>query len=209
MTVRSGIPKTRLESFSDGVVAIVITLLVLEIRVPQVTVDHGEAALMVAIGQELPKLISYFVSFLILAVWWVVHHQFFRSIHTIDRTVIWFNNVFLMWLCLIPFPTALIGEYPSTRTAACLYGAVTTLAAATFFGMRWYASVQAHLFDPDIPQAIIDRLLKRSFMAPLFHGIGTAIAVIAPSIALAIYAVLALYFAFPTPLDRHLTSAGK
>ena len=208
MTAKSGLPKARLECFSDGVIAIVITLLVLEIKIPQVAVDHGEAALIAAIWHELPKFVSYFVSFFVLAVWWVVHHQFFHFVHTIDRKLIWFNNVFLMWLCLIPFPTALLGEYPSTRTAACLYGAVTTLAATTFFCMRRYASVQARLLDPDIPQKVIDQSLKRSVMAPLLHGLAAAIAVIAPSIALTIYAVLALYFAFPAPLDRHLTQQG-
>jgi uncharacterized membrane protein len=196
------IEKNRLEAFSDGVIAIVMTLLILEIKIPHVSMANGEAELIAAIWEQLPKFLSYFLSFVILAMWWIVHHQLFHSIQKIDVKVLWLNNLFLMWLCLIPFPTALIGEYHSTRTAAFLYGAVTTLAAATFFCMRWYVSVKAKLIDPCVPHEAISRAIRRSLIAPISSGIAMIIAVFTPSIALGIYAVVAIYFACPTTLGR-------
>ncbi len=200
-----GLSKNRIESFSDGVIAIVITLLIFQIQVPHVLVIGGDESVLVkSVIAYIPKFISYAVSFVVLSVWWVAHHQLFHTIEKIDRNLLWINNLFLMCLCLIPFPSALIGDYPGTRTGAFLFGLVVTCTASVFFYMRWYISIKAKLIKDEIPYEAIKRSLSKSIMSPVLHGIGTCVAVIAPSIALAIYAILAIYFVFPMKLEFHL-----
>jgi uncharacterized membrane protein len=205
--------KNRVEAFGDGVIAIVITLLVLEIHVLVLSLQHGEHALIQALWQLVPKLGAYLTSFLILAVWWVAHHQLFHTIERVTRNLLWFNNLFPLWLCLLPFPTALIGNYPTARTAAFLYGAVGTLTAGTFLWMRWYVCGRGGLLRPQIPQPLARRALRKSFVSPVAHGCGTAVAVFAPTVAIGICAAVALFYVLPSatwpdPTDPNDTPDG-
>lgn len=197
-------PKTRIEAFSDAVIAIIITLLVLEIKVPHVMLTQGETALIKAILNDLPKFTAYGLSFMVLIVWWVAHHQFFHSLHSADRTLLWLNNLFLFWLCLLPYPTALIGSYYETRTATVLYGIVITSVAATFSYMRWYAFFKVRLFYEHIPDDILHDAFRKSIKSPIIHAIGTMLVIISPYISISIYALLAIYFVIPMKLDKHL-----
>lgn len=196
--------KNRIEAFSDGVIAVAITLLVLEIKVPQVSLAQGEDALIQALLDNAPKFAAYFTSFIVVAVWWVAHHQLFYTLRTTNRTLLWVNTLFLMWVCLIPFPTALIGDYPASHTAAFLYGAVATCTAASFSWMRWYVSCKAKLLKADLPEDAVRRTIRKSLLSPTLHFMGMLIAVLAPDIALAIYAAIAVLFIFPSTLDRHI-----
>jgi uncharacterized membrane protein len=196
--------KNRIEAFSDAVLAVAITLLVLEIKVPEVSLAHGEDALIRVLLDNAPKLAAYFTSFIIVAVWWVAHHQLFYTLHKTNRTLLWINMLFLMWVCLIPFPTALIGDYPTSHTAAFLYGAVATLTASSFSLMRWYVSCKAKLLKTDLPEKAVRQTIRKSLLSPSLHFVGMFIAVPAPAIALAIYAAIAILFIFPSTLDRHI-----
>jgi uncharacterized membrane protein len=198
--------KNRIEAFSDGVIAIVITLLVLEIKIPVVSIQNGEEALIRALLHSLPKFLAYFTSFIILAVWWVAHHQFFHSLHKADRNLLWLNNLFLMWLCLIPFVTGLIGDYPGSKTGALLYGAIATLTASSFLWMRWYSSRHPELLNPTIPSEAIKKALKRSLLSPLLHLLGTVCGIAIPYSAIIIFAAIAIFYIFPSPVDKHLST---
>lgn len=197
-------PKTRIEAFSDAVIAIIITLLVLEIKVPHVHMSQGETALVNAILNDLPKFTAYGLSFMVIIVWWVAHHQFFHSLRTADRKLLWLNNLFLFWLCIMPYPTALIGSYYNTLTATLLYGVVVTAMATTFSYMRWYAFFKAKLIHDYIPEQVLRESFRKSIKSPLIHALGTALAVVSPYISISIYAFLAIYFAFPMKLEKHL-----
>jgi len=100
----------RIEAFSDGVFAIVITLLVLEIHVPQVSTPAISAVLTKALIAMWPKFLAYMLSFAIVCIWWVAHHHLFACIARSDRGLLWFNSLYLLWLAFIPFPTALMGR---------------------------------------------------------------------------------------------------
>lgn len=197
-------PKNRIEALSDGVIAIIITLLVLEIKIPHILLAHEEFALLRAVLNDFPKFIAYALTFMVLSVWWVAHHQFFHSLRHADRKLMWLNNLFLFWICLLPYPTALIGSYPSTRTATILYGLVLTAVATTFSSMRWYASFKAKLFHKHIPDEILHQAFRKSIKSPIFHAVATILAFFCPYISLGIYAFLALYFTFPMKLDRYI-----
>jgi uncharacterized membrane protein len=92
----------RIEAFSDGVFAIVMTLLVLEIHVPQVKGPDISSAIRASLTAMAPKFLTYVLSFAIVCIWWVAHHHFFESIKKSDRGLLWFNSLFLLWLAFIP-----------------------------------------------------------------------------------------------------------
>jgi uncharacterized membrane protein len=119
----------RLEAFSDGVIAILITIMVLELKVPA---DHAPAAL---IGLW-PTLVSYLLSFLVIAIYWVNHHELFHLCKHVNNAVLWSNLGFLLGISLIPFATAYMGENRFTPFATALYGATMLLAGLSFVPMR-------------------------------------------------------------------------
>jgi len=125
-------PTSRIEAFSDGVFAIVVTLLVLWIQVPQLQGSDISLALSTALRGMLPKFLSYALSFVIACVWWVAHHHLFALLTRSDRGLLWLNSLFLFWLASVPFPTALLGDYPRERIAVVAYGAVMLMAGLSF-----------------------------------------------------------------------------
>jgi uncharacterized membrane protein len=189
-------PKSRLEAFSDGVFAIVITLLVLEIKIPALPAPVDERALVAALVAELPMLVSCIVSFVIIAIFWVAHHQFFQTVRHADWTLLWLNNLLLLFVVFIPIPTGLVGTYPGLHAPAILYGVVMGLAGAAFAAMRWYSGFVANLVD--LPLSHRRRALQRALLSPALNFGGAAVAVWAPQGALAFYVVVPIiYFALP------------
>ena len=105
--------KSRVETFSDGIFAIIITLLVLEIKVPHIDAPLSSKNLLESLLAILPKFISWIISFFTIAVIWVNHHRLFKQFKILDSGIFWWNTVLLMWTTFIPFPTAVLGDYPS------------------------------------------------------------------------------------------------
>ena len=117
---------TRLEAFSDGVIAIIITIMVLELHVP---IDESPQALVAL----LPVLFSYVLSFTTVAIYWVNHHHLIHLVRRVTSRLLWANILFLFWLSLLPFVTGYLGAHPRLPMAAALYGAVATGCALGFF----------------------------------------------------------------------------
>ena len=192
-------PKNRLEAFSDGVIAIVITLLVLEIHVPPLPEHSGSEAILRALISLIPSIAAYVVSFLICSIWWITHHNFVNDLREVDRTLLWSNNMFLLCLAFLPFPTALLGQHPGEPVAAALYGAVCTAAGACFVFMRWYASLRGNLMLPEIPVKELERRLRVGMVSPLLYFIATLLSFAAPAAAIALYLLLPLWYALGQP----------
>ena len=121
--------KQRLEAFSDGVFAIVITLLILDIKIP----DVQPTALRVALVHILPQLVTYILSFFIVGLYWHLHHQVATQIKLIDGAFIWLNLVWLLFVSVLPFPTALLGRYPLQPIPLTIYGINLILVNVTGF----------------------------------------------------------------------------
>src|SRR5262249_17063882 len=102
---------SRLEAFSDAIIAIAMTLLILEVHVPTLT-DTSTAGVIEGLRQVLPHFLSFALSFVTLAVIWVNHHTFFHEIRGTDPKLQWYNNHLMFWVCVIPFVTAFLGEHP-------------------------------------------------------------------------------------------------
>jgi uncharacterized membrane protein len=137
--------KQRLEAFSDGVFAIVITLLILDIKIP----DVQPSALPAALVHLLPQLLTYVLSFFIVGLYWHLHHQVATEIKLIDGAFIWLNLVWLLFVSVLPFPTALLGRYPLQSIPLTVYGINLILVNVTGFGILVYFRYHPNLrFKP-------------------------------------------------------------
>jgi hypothetical protein len=118
---------TRVEAFSDGVFAIVVTLLVLDLRVPTLTNPHSATELAHELVELLPKFVSWLISFVIVCKFWLNHHYVLGLARCADYAMVWLNSIFLMFQSFVPFPTALMGEYPKNPLAISVFGAVMAI----------------------------------------------------------------------------------
>jgi uncharacterized membrane protein len=146
---------TRLEAFSDGVIAIIITIMVLEFKVPE---DASPAAL----AALWPVLVSYAVSYALVAIYWVNHHHLIHLARRADRAVLWTNALWLFWLSLIPFVTAYHSTHRSEPLAAALYGADNLLCALSFAAL---AAAIARQGGEDARLASLHRTARRKGLA--------------------------------------------
>jgi uncharacterized membrane protein len=120
----------RLEAFSDGVIAVIITIMVLELKVPRDTTVS-------ALRSLAPQFLSYLLSFLVVAIMWVNHHHMLHSARRADAKLLWSNNALLFWMSLVPFVTAYMGNNPRDPRAVALYGVVLSLCSVSFTLLRW------------------------------------------------------------------------
>jgi uncharacterized membrane protein len=114
----------RIIGLSDGVFAIVLTLLVLELRVPHLPEHANAADMWHALYEMKSKIVGFLLSFLFIASLWFSHNQMFKLFDKVDNAMLWYNNFLLLMVCFIPFPTALIGEYPKNPVGIILFGSI-------------------------------------------------------------------------------------
>jgi uncharacterized membrane protein len=187
----------RVEAFSDGVFAIAITLLILEIKVPDVG-EHGD--LWHALGAQWPSYAAYVVSFLIIGIMWVNHHQVFSYVTRVDRTLMFLNLLVLMVVAAVPWPTAMLAEYlredAPSHVAAAVYSLVMVLMAFTFQALWWHLTRTGHLFDArvDVPAARATR--ARFALGSLSYPATVGLAFVSAPLTLAAHGLIALYYAF-------------
>jgi uncharacterized membrane protein len=176
----------RLEAFSDGVIAILITIMVLELRVPA---SHEPGALL----GLWPVLLSYLLSFLVIAIYWVNHHGLFHRCREVNNAVLWSNIAFLFCISLIPFATAYMGENRFTPFATALYAAALLLAGVSFVPMRRAVERQL-VHDPDY-RRVGRRAAIKNWLSIALYAVSVPLAFVHPAITLALcYAVAAIYF---------------
>src|SRR5215510_5827800 len=161
----TGLSFERVVFFSDAVFAIVITLLVLELKVPHLT-EHNESTLQHALFELLPRVVGFVVSFLIIGLMWVEHHRIFRYIDDYDAGLLWRNLLLLLCVSFVPFPTALFSENFWSRTAFILYTASFGGAATAKF-LIWRHAVKANLLKSDVTPALERRIARRSLAVPI------------------------------------------
>jgi uncharacterized membrane protein len=188
----------RAEALSDGVFAIAITLLVLNLHVPEV-----HAGLLRALAGQWPQYAAYAVSFLTIGIIWVNHHAFFDRLRRVNRPLLFLNLLFLMFVSVLPFPTALVAAHllgPQGPIATALYCANMAAMGAAFGMLTLYAVRHSGLLTPSAAAAIDRRWLARFALGgPLYAG-AAAIAFVDARVSLAITALLALYYAvLPVP----------
>src|SRR5436190_2469163 len=188
----------RLETFSDGVIAIAITLLILEVKVPHVAGrDLGDV-----LRHQWPSFAAYVVSFVTIGVMWVNHHHMFRLIERSNHTFLILNVLFLMTIAFLPWPTVLVATYihdPDGRIVATVAYGATMVAVAIMFNVVWgFAAARGgRLLVPEVDRASLPRVSRSYLVGPTVYGAATLIALIDPYISLAVFAALALFWLLP------------
>jgi uncharacterized membrane protein len=182
----------RVLALTDGVFAIIITLLVLEIHVPELTQGH---TLTEALAELRPSLVAFVISFVLAGMYWVGHRDLFALIRRTDRGLVWLNILYLLPLCLLPFGAGLLGRYDTEPVALRIYGLLLVLIAVMRVVIWLYATNRPHLLwqPPDTRQR------RAGLAAALFPGLvyllAFLLARVAPRVSLAIYGALpVLYF---------------
>jgi uncharacterized membrane protein len=187
----------RVEAFSDGVFAIAITLLIIEVHVPGR--GHGGS-----LGRELldlwPSYLGYLTSFLTIGVMWINHHHVFSLIDRVDRTMLLLNTLLLLMIAFVPFPTAVLAQFVETdgaRAGAVLYGATLTITAIVFFCWWRYASSERRLIGPGVPNDAVDDITRAYTPGTFLYGGAMAVAFVEPWLSAALYLAIAVFYALP------------
>ena len=186
----------RLEIFSDGVVAIAITLLVLDLRLP--TAKDG--ALWHDLASHWPAYVAYVLSFAVIGIIWVSHHTMFGHIGSADRGLLFWNLFLLLGVAFVPFPTSLLAEYvhnggTNAQAAAAVYSATMTVIGLGFLGIWLHLRRHPNLLADDADPANLDRSIRLSLVSPIVYGLTIGLAFINPPACLAVYALIAVYLA--------------
>ncbi|HET9655713.1 MAG TPA: TMEM175 family protein [Kineosporiaceae bacterium] len=191
-------PKSRMEAFSDGVIAILITIMVLELRQPAGT-D------LVALRHLMPVFLAYLLSFVNLGIYWNNHHHMLHAAHRVNGTVLWANLHLLFWLSLFPFTTAWIGEQVAALPTAS-YGVVALLAAIAYYLLQ-NRIVALEGRDSTLARAIgRDR---KGRLSPVLYALAIPVAFWQPWAAIALYVLVALIWLVPDRrVERMLLGAG-
>ncbi|MCW5854272.1 MAG: DUF1211 domain-containing protein [Anaerolineae bacterium] len=157
----------RIIFFSDAIFAIAITLLVLEIRVPELEPARAAAELGGALLALAPKYFSYFISFMAIGVYWTAHHRLFQYIVRYDRRLIWLNLLLMLCIAFLPFPTAVMGAYYDVPVAIVFYAASVGVTGLVRALLWWYAASGYRLLDPKTDPAIVRLETERGLVTPL------------------------------------------
>jgi uncharacterized membrane protein len=190
--------KNRLEAFSDGVFAIVITLLVIEIRPPEV--EEG-ASLARALWDLWPNYVGYLVSFLVIGVMWLNHHRIFEQVQRCDGPLLLLNLNLLLWTALLPFPTAVMAEYierggNQATVAVALYGGVVMLCAISFCALYLWVTHDERIAGTLPSPAAVRAARIRFSLGLAAYAVAFGLSWVSPKLALALHFVMALYYAF-------------
>jgi uncharacterized membrane protein len=197
-TSQEDISRGRVEALSDGVFAIVVTLLVLEIKVPHLEAHDSLAELAQSLWSLMPKFVSWVISFVTVCVIWLNHHRLFKLMARIDAGLFWWNANLLLWTSFIPFPTALMGDYPSNPLAVSFYGGLMFLMALAFVLMRWHMQRRPALVAEHVDRAVFRQgTLYAIAMGPVAYAVGAGLAWVNEMAAFVCYGAIALYFVFP------------
>ena len=190
---------SRLEAFSDGVLAIIITIMVLELHVP-------EEPTLEALGGSATGFLTYALSFVYVGIYWNNHHHLFQVVEAITGGVLWANLHLLFWLSLFPFTTAWMDETGFARTPVIVYGVNLLLAALAFYGIELVVFAGAHGARL---RAALGRDLKGK-LSPLMYLTGIALSFVAPWMAVAVFVFAALVWLVPDRrVERYLAAEAS
>lgn len=199
-----GLAKNRIESLCDCVFSIVMTLLILDIRIPQMPPEQAHALLPETLALLWPKIVSMVVSFIVLGVYWVGHHTQFHQIRRMNRTALWLNIFFMLTIAFIPFSASLIGQYPQEQIVVLVYGFNHMLAGSLIYAHWVYATRKHRLVDPDIPPLLVKAIKSRIALGLLVTLIAMGVSFVNPFISILLYIGIALFYLLPGRVDYYL-----
>ena len=192
--------KARVEAFSDGVIAVIITIMVLEMKVP-----HGDG--FAALAPVAPVFLSYVLSFIYAGIYWSNHHHLFHAVHQVNGRILWANLHLLFWLSLVPFTTGWMGENHYQPIPVAMYG-VVLLCTGLSFVLLTRSLILRHGRDSELARSIRGDAKGKASVA--LYAVAIPLAFVSVWIASAIYVFVALMWIVPDPrIEKNLAPEGS
>jgi uncharacterized membrane protein len=204
MTAQSpiGIGKGRVEALADGVFAIAMTLLILDVKVPP-RGDAPEGELAWQLWALWPRFAAYGVSFVVAGVLWVGHHALMHFVRRADRAFLWLNIFFLLFISALPFATALLGQHHDNPVAVTVYCCNLIVAGLVLYAQLRYAAGPGGLFDADTDRQMIRAGGRRILMGPVIYALAIPIAYVSTGASLALCALAPVLYILPGRVDAY------
>jgi len=203
------ISTNRVESFSDGVISIIITIMVFDIKFSHVISKDNLTELVVTkqLVNLVPKLMAYVFSFLIIGIVWLNHHHLYHLLQKVDEKLLWLNLHLLFWLSLIPFPTSMLGGNPFLPASTAIYGSVLFMTTFAFSILRGYAIKHDMMHKDDIQvRREIEKLNKRvrikNYIGMAAYIISIPMAYVSVYISFVCFTVMPILFFIPDGIDN-------
>ena len=194
--------KNRIEALSDGVFAIAMTLLVLEIRVPDLPANASNLQLAPVLLHLWPKFLSYAVSFVSLGVYWISHHNIYHLIRRSDRVLLWLNLFFFLFTAFLPFSTSLLNAFRQTQIAPLFFGANLTVIGWLLF-LQWaYASAQPGMLTEFVTPDYRAFIRFRFLAIPTVATLAMMVCFWSADILLGVFALLLPFYVIPVKFDQ-------
>jgi uncharacterized membrane protein len=197
----SPIPTARIETLTDGVFAIVMTILVFNFHTPlkEIVAQFG---LLHELGNLVPNLIGYVITFVILGVLWVGHHNQFFYIRRADRVLLWINIFFMMVVALLPFSAELLSEYGQDRVSIIIYNLNLVLAEVLLFVHWWYATRDHHLLGQHIEPGVRMMVVRRILTPAVLYLVAIAVSLISVQASIVIDVIVPIIYVAPNQIDH-------
>ncbi len=192
--------KERIVAFSDGVIAIIITLMILDIHFPKITNTLTGNEIWLELSKMLPSIFAYMVSFYGLGVFWVNHHHFFFMVKHSDRNLLWLNLNLLFWLSLIPLPTSYLAEHYNSPIATTLYGAIMFL-CHTSFGLLFSYASKNDLIVNKYSKKRIKQIIRMIIFSCILWLIAIAVGYISTYFSYGLTLLIALLYFLPQNIE--------
>ena len=179
--------KNRLEAFTDGVFAIVITLLILNVKLPEVSYENLQSGLM----ELLPTIFVYALSFLLIGMYWVFHHHMLTYISEVDGVLLWLNILFLLFISFVPFPAMMLGKYPFTTLPVVIYGSNLILVNINAFALLLYLRRNKNLTNALFTTAVYQSQMKVYIIVNSLYLLNILLAFYIPKFSVYLFALIA------------------
>ncbi|MBK8922022.1 MAG: DUF1211 domain-containing protein [Saprospirales bacterium] len=190
--------KNRIEAFSDGVIAIIITVMVFDLKIPEIAAGFSDQEAWGALLKLLPKLGAYIMSFVVLGIMWLNHHAMYDLIERSTSHLVWYNHHLLFWMSLIPLPTAFLAAHPLLPQACMFYGLVLGGNALGFTLLRWYAAVKRKLM-PYHP-----RYHQSNILSTALYFSAAALAFVSVYLSYLIFIAIPVWYFLPDKLHQQV-----
>ena len=198
------ISTTRLENFSDGVFAIVLTLLAFQFKVPKFSNDVDLMQNFYELVRIAPYLLGFIFSFFFIAVFWVNHHHLYHVIKETNGTLLWYNIYFLFWITMLPFAIAMVGDHPLVPLAAVSLGFVLFMASVAAYLLFRYSYVKSKLVDETLSNDSIKSGLSKNMLAIIITLIGILIAFKWVYVSYCVYFAVLIIYVNPLKMEKRI-----
>ena len=198
----AGLTSSRIGALSDGVFAIVFTLMVFQIRLPDLPASRPPGELARHLRALWPEFLSYVLSFIIAGVFWVGHHNIFHYVRRTDRLFLWLNLAFLMFIAFIPLSTALLGRYSHEQVAVVVYGVHLIIIGVLLYFVWSYATHRHRLVDPQIDPNFVRMVKVRVLLSPAACAVAIGASFVNVRWSILLYLLVLAFYIVPGRIDR-------